>query len=321
MWLSLFSKLFWFYLQHEDTSTLMASTIHTMAILLKQMSFWDDVESIAVPGLWPGVAVVIGNCVIWKFPLVVEVGSELFACCSILTDVLLEKCSPYAVAFPSRSVLLPWTEPWDWLSTVGMSFAAVRVAGVSVEFCVVTPVTVDGALDAVKVWFCGGLLTVTTNWAVGGSSTPCTSRRVMAWCEDPTAWFLSFRPRAASASTESEEGGCRRGAYRCPSSSTLSFWGPVWFASSASPFSAPELDRGARGFGAPIAADSTSIFGLSALGNLGLLLLLAWLVLTVTGLWALTNLCMRLLFTTSELGSLGWFTWLPVLTVFGVTLS
>lgn len=40
----------------------------------------------------------------------------------------------------------------------------------------------------------------------------------------------------------------------------------------------------ARGFGAPLAVDSTSIFGTAVLGDLGRLLLLAWLVLTVSGL-------------------------------------
>lgn len=56
-------------------------------------------------------------------------------------------------------------------------------------------------------------------------------------------------------------------------------------AASVSPLSDPELDIRARGLWAPLAVDSTSIFGTTVLGDLGLLLLLAWLVLTGTGLW------------------------------------
>lgn len=89
----------------------MASTIHTMVILFKQMGFWDDAGSTVAPELLPGAGgswVVAGTCLFWKFPMVVEVGSEPFPCCVSLTEVLLEKCSPYAVAvaFPNGSVLL-----------------------------------------------------------------------------------------------------------------------------------------------------------------------------------------------------------------------
>lgn len=59
----------------------MASTIHTMSILLKQMVMRDGGESTVGPELLPGVQgswVVAGTCLFRKFLLAVEGGSELF---------------------------------------------------------------------------------------------------------------------------------------------------------------------------------------------------------------------------------------------------
>ena len=320
--------LLWHYLQHDDTGTLMASTIQTMSILLKQMVMRDGGESTVGPELLPGVQgswVVAGTCLFWKLPLAVERGSEPFTWADASSaELLLEISPPYAVTFPNQcpwgalSVLLPRTS-----SSVVASSGAVWLLGIFVGSCVLSSVDRAG-VATVEVRFFGGtgasggtLNSILSPW-VGGSFDPCTSLRVMVWC----ACSLSFRPNAGSASFDKEE---REDCFRSGmsrrlgsvDSSTDNFWGSTWSAASVSPLSDPGLDRRARGFGAPLAEESTSIFGTAVL-----LLLLAWLVLTVTGLWTwgtLTNLCMWPWLTTSELGSWGRFRWLSVLTVFGVT--
>lgn len=95
----------------------MASTIHTMSILLKQMVMRDSGESTVGPELLSGVQgswVVAGTCLFRKFPLTVEEGSELLLSASS-AELLLESSPPNAVTFPNQCptvalyVLLPWT--------------------------------------------------------------------------------------------------------------------------------------------------------------------------------------------------------------------
>lgn len=114
--------IFDFDLQHEDTGTLMASTIHTMSIRLKQMFVHEDGGSTAWPELLlttKGSWVVAGTCLFRKLPLAVEDGSELFQGKSASSTELLDTSPPTAVTFPSPSVALPWT---TWNPRVVASF-------------------------------------------------------------------------------------------------------------------------------------------------------------------------------------------------------
>lgn len=114
--------IFEFALQHEDTGTLMASTIHTMSIRLKQMVMREEGVSTAWPELLlaaQGSWVVAGTCLFRKLPLAVEDGSELFPGKSASPPELLYTSPPTAVMFPRPSVALPWT---TWNPRVVASF-------------------------------------------------------------------------------------------------------------------------------------------------------------------------------------------------------
>lgn len=297
----------WHYLQHEDTGTLMASAIHTMSIQLMQTgvpesTMWPELL-LSVGGSW----VVAGTCLFRKLPLAVDDGSELFPWASApSTELLLDSSPPNAVTFSSPrgapSVPLPRTT-WSRASSVVVSLGAVWLSGriVVLRLISVGVVEVDvGGVGLFRTLSCKVLdatVWLTDVPLVGGSFTLCTSLEVMACCAVPRACFLSFRPSAGSASMNEEEREAREEWSRLGSvgSSELNFCGPMCCAASASPLSVcPELDIRARGLGAPLTVDSTSMFGTTVLGELGLLLL-ACSVLTLAGLWTwgtLTNLCM-----------------------------
>lgn len=192
----------------------MASTIHTMSILLRQMVMRDSGESTVGPELLSGVQgswVVAGTCLFRKFPLAVDEGSELFPGESGSSqELLLGSSPPNAVTFLNQcprgalSVALLWTS-----SSVVVSLVAVWLFGMIVGLCVfsVGPVGV-AEVDAEDVRFSGGLSTGATfgsitSSSVGGSS--CTSLKVMECGTAPRACSLSFRPSAGSASPDEEE--------------------------------------------------------------------------------------------------------------------
>lgn len=327
-----FFKLYRNYLQQEDTGTLMASTIHTMSILLKQMVMRDGGGSTLGPELLSGVQgswVVAGTCLFRKFPLAVEEGST--------TELLLGSSHADVVTFHDQCARGALSVPLSWppLSSAVVLLGSVWPSGLFVRFCVRLSSVGAVEIDVGEVCFSGGIWTgardvtflSTASSPVGGSFTSRTSLEVMAWC----ACSLSLRPGAGSVSGDEKVGEVSRERLRSGTfcwfgssgSSTLNFWGSMCCAASVSPRFDPDLDRRPRGFGAPLAADSTSKLGPNVLGDVGALLP-PWLVLTETGLWtwaSLTNLCMWPWMSTAVLDSSGWITWSSVLTVLGVTVS
>lgn len=97
-------------LQQEETSTLMANTIHTMSMRLRQMVMRDSGDSNVGPELLSGVQgswVVAGTCLLRKLPLAVEAASERF---SLLPELLFGRRRDQVgvVPFPDhRPALVP----------------------------------------------------------------------------------------------------------------------------------------------------------------------------------------------------------------------
>lgn len=192
-------------LQQEETGTLMANTIHTMSMRLRQTVTRDSGESKVGPELLPGVQgswVVAGTCMFRKLPLAVEAASERFPLAAGATsaELLLERSQVGVVPFPDQgpalvlSVLLSRLPP---SAAAVVLFSSARPPGSSVGLAVARPRSVE--VDGGDVGFSGGILTgaadpalrSTASSLVGSSLVPCTSLVVMP-CS------LSLRPAAGS---------------------------------------------------------------------------------------------------------------------------
>lgn len=139
-------------LQQEETGTLMANTIHTMSMRLRQMVMRDSGESKVGPELLSGVkgsSVVAGTCLFRKLPLAVERLPLLPAATS--AELLFGRRSHVGVVpFPDQrpalvpSVLFPLLP----VATVVL-FSSARPPRMLVVFAVASVGAVDDGEDVV----------------------------------------------------------------------------------------------------------------------------------------------------------------------------
>lgn len=150
-------------LQQEETGTLMANTIHTMSMRLRQIVMRDGGESKVGPELLSGVKgswVVAGTCLFRKLPLAVEAASERFPLLPGATsDELLfgRRSHVGVVPFPDQRPALVPSVPFSQLplseATV-VRFCSARPPGMLVVFAAASVGSVEDGEDVV---FSGGI--------------------------------------------------------------------------------------------------------------------------------------------------------------------
>lgn len=255
-------------LQHEDTGTLMASTIHTMSIRLRQMAVREEGGSTAWPELLlapQGSWVVGGTCLFRKLPLAVDDGPQLLPGKSASPPELLDTSPPTAVTFHSPSVPLPWT-PWN--PPVAASFGVEKLLK-TVAFGVPRPDSVGGDEDSGELASCRSV----RSSLVGGSS--CTSLEVMACCALFCPRSLTLKPQAVSADWGKLSGFSTLRWLREEGSSKPISWASAGGTGGSTPLSDPEAARSRF----PLLVDST-IFGRAVAADV-----LTSFMTTVARLW------------------------------------